>query len=60
MNEIPWPLGISNLLGLTVKINQSTIGDTFWGGAHGVVVIVVGNEHGDSSSIPGRDWLHFT
>ena len=25
----------------------------------GVVVIVVGNEHGDSSSNPVRDWLHF-
>ena len=30
------------------------------GGARGVVVIVVGNEHSDSSSNPGRDWLHFT
>ena len=25
------------------------------GGAHGVVVIVVGNGHGDTSSNPGRD-----
>ena len=30
------------------------------GGARGVMVIVVGNEHGDTSSNPGRDWLHFT
>ena len=30
------------------------------GGARGVIVIVVGNEHGDTSSNPGRDWLHFT
>ena len=30
------------------------------GGAHGVMVIVVGNGHGDTSSNPGRDWLHFT
>ena len=29
-------------------------------GARGVIVIVVGNEHGDESSNPGRDWLHFT
>ena len=29
------------------------------GGAHGVMVIVVGNGHGDTSSNPGRDWLHF-
>ena len=30
------------------------------GGARGVVVIVVENGHGDTSSNPGRDWLHFT
>ena len=33
---------------------------TLFGGARGVVVIVVGNGHGDTSSNPGRDWLHFT
>ena len=27
---------------------------------HGVMVIVVGNGHGDTSSNPGRDWLPFT
>ena len=26
-----------------------------FGGARGVMVIVVGNEHGDTSSYPGRD-----
>ena len=31
-----------------------------FGGAHGVMVIVVGNGHGDTSSNPGRDWLHCT
>ena len=30
------------------------------GGAHGVMVIVVGNGHGDTSSNPGWDWLLFT
>ena len=30
------------------------------GGARGVMVIVVGIGHGDTSSNPGRDWLHFT
>ena len=30
------------------------------GGAPGVIVIVVGNGHGDTSLNPGRDWLHFT
>ena len=29
-------------------------------GARGVTVIVVGNGHGETSSNPGRDWLHFT
>ena len=29
------------------------------GGACGVMVIVVGNGHGDMSSNPGRDWMHF-
>ena len=30
------------------------------GGACGVMVIVVGNGHADTSSNPGRDYLHFT
>ena len=30
------------------------------GGARGVIVIVVGNGHGDTSSNPEREWLHFT
>ena len=30
------------------------------GGARDVMVIVIGNEHGDSCSNPGREWLHFT
>ena len=29
-------------------------------GARGLMVIVVGNGHSDTSSNPGRDWLHFT
>ena len=29
-------------------------------GARGVMVTVVGNEYGHTSSNPGRDWLHFT
>ena len=28
--------------------------------ARGVMVIVTGYGHGDTSSIPGQDWLHFT
>ena len=30
------------------------------GGACGVMSIIVGNGHGDTSSNPRRDWLHFT
>ena len=30
------------------------------GGARGVMVIIVGNGLGDTSSKLGRDWLHFT
>ena len=30
------------------------------GGARGVMVIDTGYGHGDTSSIPGQDWLHFT
>ena len=30
------------------------------GGVRGVIVIVVGNGFGDTSSNPGQDWLHFT
>ena len=30
------------------------------GSARGVMVIVVGNGHGDTSSNSWRDWLHFT
>ena len=29
------------------------------GSACGAKIIVVGNRHGDTSSNPGRDWLHF-
>ena len=30
------------------------------GGACGVMVIVAGYGHSDTSSNPGPDWLHFT
>ena len=30
------------------------------GSTRGVMVIVVGNGHGNTSSNPGQDWLHFT
>ena len=31
-----------------------------FGGTLGVMVIVVGNGHGDTCSNPGRGWWHFT
>ena len=31
-----------------------------YGGALGVMIIVIGSGHGDTSSNPGRDRLHFT
>ena len=42
-----------------VKLTNTLSLNTFWG-ARGVMVIVVGIGHGDTSSNPGRDWLHFT
>ena len=46
---------IPNIHALRVSINH-----LLKGGAHGVMVIIAGNGHGDTSSNPGRDWLHFT
>ena len=34
--------------------------DIYIGGARGVMVIVLGIGHDDTSSNPGREWLHFT
>ena len=39
--------------------SKQEVGKYYQEGARGVMVIVVGNEHGDMSSNPGRDWLHF-
>ena len=41
-------------------INELSNGYESIGSARGVMVILVGNGHGDTSSNPGRDWLHFT
>ena len=40
--------------------NEQTDKQTSFLGARGVMVNVVGNGHGDTSSNPARDWLHFT
>ena len=41
-------------------IKYAVISHVICGGVRGVMVIVVGNGHGDTSSNPGQDWLHFT
>ena len=43
-----------------MSVKQGGIKCHFFGGAHGVMVIVVGNGHGNTSSNPGWEWLHFT
>ena len=43
-----------------LHLNPLSIYIYICGGARGVIVIVVGNEHGGTSSNPGRNSLHFT
>ena len=44
-----------------IRLNQILKWDKItFEGAPGVMVIVVGKGHGNMSSNPGRDWLHFT
>ena len=50
----PWMITPDRVISMD-QIKQSILG-----GAHGVMVIVAGIGHGDMSSNPGRDWLHFT
>ena len=38
-------------------LSSSALSYVVFGGARGVVVIVVGNEHGDTSSNPGQDCI---
>ena len=40
--------------------DRSSVDLTTRGGARGEMFIVVGNEHGDSNSNPGRECLHIT
>ena len=50
--EMQWPLLAPLIYGKYLKKTSTYL--------RGVMVIVVGNGHGDTSSNPGRDWLHFT
>ena len=64
---MPYPINLTYN-----KVANETDGEKVWRqlyknaannieqGACGVMVIVVGNGHGDTSSNPGRDCLHFT
>ena len=45
---------------LNTILRSTAMPPPYFLGARGVVIIVVGNEHGDTGSNPGRDWLHFT
>ena len=54
------PLSLSLSLYIYIYILKQGRTHGVYGGARGVMVIVVGNGHGDTSSNPERDWLHFT
>ena len=55
-----WAVKIYGSIIPTIKNLYVFICYIFMGDARGVMVIVIGNGHGDTSSNPGRDWLHFT
>ena len=42
-----------------VKYSFGVVYSLVFGGARGVMVIVVGNEHGDTNSNPGRGLIAF-
>ena len=52
--------GISTIVGYLMPNPLYTYIFNIYGGTRGVMVIIVGNEHGDTSSNPGWDWWHFT
>ena len=55
-----WALWWSNLYHIFITHITSVISKKYiYGGAYGVMVIIIENGHGDTSSNPGRDWLHF-
>ena len=41
-------------------MKEELVENNLEGSARGVMVIGVGNGHGNTSSNPGRDWLHIT
>ena len=45
---------------IAINVEDKTCILPHTGGACGVMVIVAGYGYGDTSSNPGRDWLHFT
>ena len=59
-SAIWWWWSPQNLKILNLNLGAEFLSLYYYGGARGVMVIVIGNGHGDSSSNPGREWLHFT
>ena len=57
-NLLDCDITISEFKTLVIQLLVNTFGK--YGGARSVMAIVVGNGHGDTSSNPGREWLHFT
>ena len=53
-------LKIENLLDMQLLLQFIYNKYSHSGGAHGVMVIIIGNGHGDTSSNLRQDWLHFT
>ena len=43
----------------SLRVEEGKDNEHKYGGGR-VIVIFAGNGHGDTSSNPGRDWLHFT
>ena len=61
-NELTWPMKNINEYYLSALDSNTSNHLTVCkqGGARGVMVIVAGYGHGDTSSNPEPDWLYFT
>ena len=61
MNPIILPVKpVKHRLKIDLMSYPARAGGVGKGGSRGVMVIVAGYEHGDTSSNPGQDSLHFT
>ena len=57
---VPCPLSLEVVVLIRILLMHYIVSWKCYWSACGVMVIVVGNGHGDTSSNPGRDLLHFT